>query len=250
MLKKQLYTFILAITFFTRIPILLKGIEFQEYSGRIALYLPLIGWIVGGFGAVVYLICHLILPSSLSLLISMLATIWITGAFHEDGFADVCDGFGGGSTKDKVLSIMKDSRLGTYGTLGLFSILALKYMALYEMSENLIVITLISAHSLSRWVSISLMLSHEYVASGQSKAGSVAVKMPVPQFLMAGVFGIAPLIVYQNYLIFLALVPIAIVRVYFARLFSHKIGGYTGDCLGAVQQVSELAFYLFVVAVL
>ncbi len=250
MLKKQLYTLISAITFFTRIPIPLKGIEFQVYSDRIALYLPLIGWIVGGFGAIVYLICHLILPLSLSLLISMVATIWITGAFHEDGLADVCDGFGGGHTKDKILLIMKDSRLGTYGTIGLIAILSLKYMSLLEVGESLIVITLISAHSLSRWVSISLMLTHEYVASEQSKAGSVAVKMPVPQFLIAGVFGIAPLLLYQNYLVFLVLIPMVFVRVYFARLFTHRIGGYTGDCLGAVQQVSELVFYLFVVVIL
>ncbi len=250
MLKRQFYTLISAITFFTRIPIPVKGIEFQAYSDRIALYLPFIGWIVGGLGAVVYLICHLILPSSLSLLISIVATLWITGAFHEDGFADVCDGFGGAYTKDKILSIMKDSRLGTYGTIGLIAILALKYMSLLEVDERLIVITLISAHSLSRWVSISLMLSHEYVASGQSKSASVAWEMPVSQFLIAGVFGIAPLILYQNYLVFLVLIPIVFVRVYFARLFTHKISGYTGDCLGAVQQVSELVFYLFIVAVL
>ncbi len=250
MLKEQFYTLISAITFFTRIPIPLKGIEFQVYSNRIAIYLPLIGWIVGGLGVIVFSISRLILPSSLSLLISIVATIWITGAFHEDGFADVCDGFGGGYTKDKILSIMKDSRLGTYGTIGLIAILALKYMSLLKMGESFIVITLISAHSLSRWVSISLMVTHEYVAPGQSKASSVAGEMPVLQFLIAGVFGMAPLILYQNYLVFLVLIPMVFVRAYFARLFTHKIGGYTGDCLGSVQQVSELVFYLFMVAVL
>ena len=111
-MKKQFRVLLTAIMFYTRIPVPATLEYSPERLNRATRYFPLIGWIVGGVGAGVFYGLSLILPLQVSVFLSMLATIFLTGAFHEDGFADFCDGFGGGYTREKILTIMKDSRIG------------------------------------------------------------------------------------------------------------------------------------------
>ena len=106
MIKKEIELFLIAIMFFTRIPCP-KTLEFSnENLNKSTKYFSLVGLVVGSFGALTYWISLFLFPSNIALLISMISTIWITGSFHEDGFADVCDGFGGGWTKEKILLIL------------------------------------------------------------------------------------------------------------------------------------------------
>src|SRR4051794_21756033 len=111
-MKKELRIFFTAIMFLTRLPVPRFTDHSPEYLKQSSRYFPLVGWIVGGIGALVFYLFSSFFSLELSLLASIIATVLATGAFHEDGFADVCDAFGGGWTKEKILAIMKDSRLG------------------------------------------------------------------------------------------------------------------------------------------
>src|SRR6187551_2582742 len=132
-MKKQLHIFFTALMFYTRIPCP-KNIDHNpDYLNKASRYFPLIGWIVGGICFGTYYLSSLVFSVEIALILSIIAGILTTGAFHEDGFADVCDGFGGGWTKEKILLIMKDSAIGAYGAIGLVLLFLLKFQVLYNL---------------------------------------------------------------------------------------------------------------------
>ena len=144
-LKQELNLFYLALSFFTRIPVP-KTLDYSdELLNRASRYFSLVGAVLAVLLTLVYLVATQFFSPAVAVLLVMLASLLLTGAFHEDGFADVCDGFGGGWTKERILTIMKDSRLGTFGVIGLISILGLKYLSLNELNSNSvnIIITII-----------------------------------------------------------------------------------------------------------
>lgn len=244
----EFHLFLTAVMFYTRIPVGKITVYSDESLNKSTKYFPLIGWIVGGFSALVYVLAsYLPIPAPLAVLLSMAASIWLTGAFHEDGFADMCDGFGGGWTKEKILEIMKDSRLGTYGAVGLFLLLMSKFYLLLEMPPQVVPLALIAGHSLSRFTAASFLQSHHYVrAEAGSKAKPVANKKPGTfSMLIAGLLGLLPLLILQAPEFFLVLIPVFLTKWLLGRFFTKWIGGYTGDCLGATQQLSEVVFYFF-----
>ncbi|MBD3749529.1 MAG: adenosylcobinamide-GDP ribazoletransferase [Sphingobacteriales bacterium] len=250
-MKKEIRIFFTALMFFTRIPCPSYTDHDPEYLNRSAKYFTLVGIIVGSISALVFYLSQWIFPLEIALLLSFVASILTTGAFHEDGFADVCDGFGGGWTKEKILDIMKDSRVGTYGLVGLILLMALKFTALHSIASPLIIPTIISAHAISRLNSVSLIYTDEYAREDLlSKAKPLATKMSTTDFLIACFFGLAPLILMGNYYVFLSIIPLILTKIYFSKYFNKWIGGYTGDCLGTVQQVSEVIYYLSVLLVL
>ncbi len=247
-MKKEIHIFFTALMFFTRIPCPKWVNHDPDYLRKSSKYFPLVGILVGGIGALIFYGCSFFFSKEISLLLSMFGTIYTTGAFHEDGFADVCDGFGGGWTKDKILLIMKDSRLGTYGTIGIILLLAIKFSALREISTIDIPLVLISGHSLSRFIATTLIYTHPYVREADdSKAKPAAKSMSASMLLISGFFGIIPLILFFNPLVFLTLIPMYISKLFLAAKFKKWIGGQTGDCAGAVQQLSEVIFYLSIV---
>lgn len=191
------------------------------------------------------------LPVPLAVLLSTAATIWLTGAFHEDGWADVCDGFGGGMTRADVLEIMKDSRLGTYGTIGLVMVLALKVGALIAISaDGLVWAVLLAAHPLSRLAATTVIFSQRYVyADEESKAKPLATSISPVSLAVAFIFGGLPLLLIP-FKLWWGTAAVVGITWWAARWFKRRIGGYTGDCLGAVQQLSETAFYLTAVGLL
>lgn len=242
---EQVHIFLNAVMFFTRIPVPSQTRWSPDYLNRASMYFPLVGWIVGGVGAGAFLLTRMVLPLEVAVAMSMVATILLTGAFHEDGLADACDGFGGGWDQDKILTIMKDSRLGTFGAVGLLAALSLKWMCLVRLDPALIASALFAGHPLSRLASTTLIRFGTYARRDQeSKAKPLAVQMSWPQFAVATVFGLVPLLWYPDTRIWLSLVPVALMALYLKRYFQKWIGGYTGDCLGAVQQVCELVIYL------
>lgn len=230
--------------FYTRLPVpQWVGYEerFQQQSIR---YLPLIGWLVGGWGGLVYWFAYLIWPQPIAILLSMMATVLLTGALHEDGLADACDGFGGGWSKSQILDIMKDSRLGLFGTVGIGFVLALKFFTLIHLPPHIIPWSLVGGHSISRFMALTLMSTHDYVRYDEtSKAKDMTQKLSSLNFGVASFFGILPVVILIPWgwtLIF----PLYLVKVCLGRYFQHRLGGYTGDCLGATQQVIEVSFYL------
>ncbi|HAS42487.1 MAG TPA: adenosylcobinamide-GDP ribazoletransferase [Microscillaceae bacterium] len=250
-MRQQIHIFLTAVMFYTRIPVPHWVDHKPEYLNKATIYFPVIGWMVGGYTALIYFLCQLFFPVELAILLSFAAGIWMTGAFHEDGFADVCDGFGGGWTQEKILTIMKDSRVGAFGAIGMIILFLVKFFALKALAQDLkIVPILIIAHTLSRYTALTFIFTHEYVRENEdSKAKPIAKKLSMWELLVATILGQLPLLLlYPQWSAFLVLVPLLLLKQYLAWYFKKWIGGYTGDCLGATQQLTEVVIYLFFIA--
>lgn len=253
-LALELEYFLSGIAFYTRLPI--PGwVPYSEgHLNKSRKYLPLIGLLVGALGAIVYASSNRLFPGSVSVLLSMIATVFITGAFHEDGFADSCDGFGGGWEKAQILRIMKDSCIGTYGAIGLILSLGLKFallLEIHQVSVVWVVLALLAGHSISRFMASFVMQASVYVADlEKSKSRSVTSASLSTAELLYSLIPILLLWLALPALWWLSCLPVLIATVFLSYYFKRKIGGYTGDCLGAIQQVTELTFYLSVVALL
>lgn len=247
-MRRQLELFFTALGFFTRIPVPVWVPYSPERLNHAACYFPLVGWVVAAAGATSYVVFTQVLPASLAILLSMAVTIRLTGAFHEDGWADTWDGLGGGWESTQVLAIMKDSRIGTYGTVALVLMLLAKAAALIELAAhgtNAVVLALCIAHPLSRFASATLIRTLNYVREDASaRAKPLAHRLQRGELLIAAAFGMLPLLLLTPLAALSALTAATLVTLWAARYFMHRIGGYTGDCLGAVQQGSELACYL------
>ena len=250
MLRQEAEAFFGAVRFFTRLPVPAWVGHSQEALDRAARYFPLVGVLVGALGGLTFFLVALVLPVSLALLFSMAATLLVTGAFHEDGLADAVDGFGGGWTKPQVLAIMKDSRIGSYGALAVALMLLAKFNALYELPDDWIFSALVAAHAASRFCSTALIHALDYVRDDDSsRAKPLAVRMGTGNLAVAGLFGLAPLALLPWEAALAGLALAGLTTFLAARYFVKRIGGYTGDCLGAAQQLSELAIYLGILAV-
>lgn len=243
--RAELRYFFVALGYFTRVPVP-RAIGYEAGDlDQAARYFPLIGACVGAWGALVYLAALRVLPASIAAIDSPTATLLATGAFHEDGLADSCDAFGGGYARDDVLRIMHDSRIGTFGAVALVIALGLKWQALAAMPPLRAAWTMIAAHAASRAAAVSLLISLDYVRP-EGKAKPVAQRMGARSAWVAAVFGL-PWLFWPDWRAGLAaFVALVLVRAWAARYFVKRIGGYTGDCLGFAQQLSELAIYLVV----
>jgi adenosylcobinamide-GDP ribazoletransferase len=247
-MKKEWNTLRTSIMFFTRIPVGIVENYSDDFLNSGSKYLPIIGWIAGGLSGLVFYGSNLILPTSLSVLFAMVASILLTGAFHEDGFADVCDGFGGGWTKERILTIMKDSRIGAYGMIGMFFMLLAKYTALIHIDALYLPFVFIIGHTFSRYWSVHFIYTHNYVRDDiTSKAKPLGKKLKTSEFILAIGITAVTFLIFPSYYIFFTIPTVFFVYYFFARYIKKWIGGYTGDCLGAMQQLTELGFYLSVV---
>jgi len=251
-MRYQLELFFTALGFFTRLPVPAWVPWSPERLNHAARYFPLVGWVVGAIGAASFLAFAVVLPPALAVLLSMAVTLRATGAFHEDGWADACDGLGGGWNKTQALAIMKDSRIGSYGTAGLTLMLLAKAVALVELGRHggmHAAVALLVAHPLSRLASTSLIHTLEYVRDdADAKSKPLARRLSATELAVACAFGAAPLLLLAPLAALLTVLATAAVTLWAARLFVRRLGGYTGDCLGAAQQGSELACYLGMLA--
>jgi len=249
-IKQQLNLILTAFGFFTRIPVPFKLAFSQDNLNKCNRYLPLIGLVVGGISGLVFYLFALILPQSIAVILSMGASVLLTGAFHEDGFADVCDAFGGGWTKDKILTIMKDSRVGAYGAIGILLMLMLKFATLSEIPVSLWVKTSICGHVISRMMAVWTMHSLNYVREDESsKSKPITKALQIKDLLIAMVIAIPSLLMFQEAIFFVILIPAFIAKHWLERYFKKWIGGYTGDCLGSIQQLTEVVIYISILAI-
>ena len=249
----QLRLFFIALQFFTRLPIP-RWVGFEAaWLNHASRYFPLVGLVVGAIAAAVYAAAALVLPAPVAAVLSTAATIYITGAFHEDGFADTCDGLGGGMTRERALEIMKDSRVGAYGAIGVTCMRLAKCTALATLPPASAIAALLLAHPLSRLAATSLIWTMEY-ARAEGKAKPLAERMSAGEFAIATATVLLPaaalLLNGALSAAACALLAASFAALWLARKFERRLGGYTGDCLGAVQQLSEVAIYLAVLATL
>lgn len=249
MLKQEYQYLLTSIRFFTRIPLPMSVSHDQDSLNQALKYFPLVGWLVGGVCALTFHLTVGFWPASVAVILSLVVGVILTGALHEDGFADSCDGFGGGWDKSQVLSIMKDPRIGSYAAIGLILILLLKIVALIELasqSEELVLIALLLAHSASRLLVLPLPWLLDYVRdSDDSKSHSmVATRFSGGMLAYSSLLVLLPLLCYQVPALFYAVANAALAVLAMGLYFKHRLGGYTGDCLGATQQVAEIVIYL------
>ncbi len=241
-LKLEWRYWLLALGFFTRIPVPAMA-NFQESDLNHAVkYFTLVGWLVGSVVAMVYGLAVHYLPSNIAVLLSMIASLYLTGCFHEDGLADAADGLGGGWDKEQVLRIMQDSRIGSYGAAALVMALLAKYALLSALSMTYLPWVLIAGHSLSRYTALCLIFRQSYVR-GEGKAKPLASNITSAEFAFASIPGLLPMLLLPIKL-WASMLLVLGVYIWFSRLLQRRIGGYTGDCLGAMQQLTEVTFYL------
>ena len=235
-----------ALIYFTRLPLPALRDSTADDWRRAATYFPFAGWGVGAAVGAVAWSASFVLPATVAAGLALAVGALLTGAMHEDGFADVCDGFGGGTTRERTLEIMRDSRIGAFGAVGLLLIVGLRWQALAALPVTLVVVAAIAAAALSRAVSISLLASLDY-ARAAGKARPVVSRLRAPRVATALVLGLLPLL-------FLpaawsgCLIALLVVRGLAVAWFRQRLGGYTGDCLGAVQQIAEIAVLLVFIA--
>lgn len=251
--------FLLALQFFTRIPVTGRLAQWVGYSPAMlrasAAHFPAVGWVVGAIGALALAGALALWPPLVAAVLCTVVTVLVTGAFHEDGLADVADGLGGASSRERALEIMKDSRIGAFGAIALVLALGLKFALLAALAGQGAMdacAALLAAHVLSRLVPLAVMRALPYVGADNGKAKPMAdavsgsavgigVLWSLPAVALLALAGGA-----ANGLA--ALLAAALAGVVMVRLLRRRLGGFTGDGLGATQQLSELAIYLALAA--
>jgi len=244
-LKLECQWLLLAIQFFTRIPVRLV-LPFNEADlNHTSRYVSLVGLLVALLAIPFYLLGEVLYGPWPGALFAVTASILITGALHEDGLADAADGFGAGQSVARTLQIMKDSRIGTYGTLATLLSLMAKVMLLAQLSAASAVLALLLQHGLSRALAISVMDSLAYVQEdANSKVKPVAKHLTRADLGVALAIALLPALWLPLPELLSLLLALMLVRWLSVKYLRKKLGGYTGDCLGAVQQLAELTVLL------
>lgn len=234
-----------ALIFFTRLPFWRLFSVDSQYYKQVINYWAVVGWLTGGIVALVLWLTAQVLPFSVAVIIAILSRVLITGALHEDGFADFFDGFGGGTTKERILAIMKDSHIGTYGVVSLIFYFMLLYALLSSMPLYWACISILAGDPLCKLIASMITLRLPYARNEESsKAKVVYNKMSFKPFWLSAVFGLLPFVVFIPFASWLAvLLPVAAFWL-LTSIMNKKIGGYTGDCCGATFLICELSFYI------
>lgn len=248
----------LAVIFLTRLPIKIEQDVSDEDLNQATGYFPVVGLLVALLFCLVFFTSQLLIPISVSLVIAMIASLFLTGCFHEDGLADTADGLGGGWTVENKLSIMKDSRLGTYGASALFCSLLLKFTLLNSIAEVDVVylfVAVLLGHVFSRAFAVSIISKMDYVQlDATSKTKPVAKSLSAESFnliLFTSALVAACLWLFTSLslpLLAFVFAGLLLSRQLFIGFIFQQLGGYTGDVLGAAQQVFELVIYVVVLA--
>jgi len=246
-LRGEAATFLLALQLLTRLPV--APVFSPDRLAASPRWYPAIGLLVGLAAAAVLLAAAGLFPMPVAVLLSLATSLALTGALHEDGLADACDGLGG-ANPERRLEIMRDSRLGSYGALGLGVTLALKVAALSTLLPAVAALALVAGHAASRFACLLTLATGRYArpAGTGALAGRIgpgglafaAATAALPLLAVAAILGPLPA---------LAAVAGLLLGWGLARLaFDRPLGGYTGDTLGAAQQWSELGLLLGLLA--
>jgi len=233
-----------AVQYFTRIRVpAWVGHAPERLTGAIR-YFPAIGLVVGASGAAVMWLAALALPEPLPAILSTTVTILMTGAIHEDGLADTSDGLGGGATRERAIEIMKDPRIGVFGAIALILMLLLKIATLSLLPLWTAMAALVAAHAFSRFCAVLVIVAGRYVGSAdRSRSAPVVERVKVGDVVVAALFGLPALVLCGPRVIVAIVVALVLVGVLW-RWCVQRIGGYTGDTLGATQQVAEIGCYV------
>jgi adenosylcobinamide-GDP ribazoletransferase len=242
-----------AVQFMTRLPVPTPSWAppwQPETLSRAARHFPLVGALVGAICAGAWLLASTVLPPAAAAGIALAVGMLVTGALHEDGLADLFDGLGGGQTRDRALEIMRDSRIGTYGGAALIVSVGLRWAALAALSPTAGACALIAVHALSRAPATVMLAGFDYARQGPA-ARDIAGGVTRAEALWAVLVALAAAFLALGLASALAAALAAIVgAAAMAAWMLRRLGGYTGDGLGAMEQAAEVAVFLTLVAVL
>jgi len=251
MIASELRLFRIALQFLTQLPAGAVDNWPRDWLARSAKYMPLVGALVGAIAGASIIVAAIFLPQPLPTVVGLVIAIAVTGALHEDGLADTVDAFGGGRTCERRLEIMKDSRIGTYGTLALISVLALKAAALIALDPVSAALVMIAGHAGARLAPVLTMWMLPHAGDSNAKVSQKTSEMTSTEVSIAVLFGIIPALILLPASAFAIATLIALAAAAIAALIGQrKIGGYTGDVLGAVEQVFETVFFISAAAII
>lgn len=243
-----------ALIFFTRLPFWRLHEPPRACYKTVVEHWPLTGWITGGAMALTIYFGSLVLPYTVAVLLAIAVRLLITGALHEDGLADFFDGFGGGgNNRQRILDIMKDSRIGTYGVLGLVFYELLLAATLISIPPYCAALMVLAADPFSKMVTAQLILMMPYARNeDEAKAKTVYRKFSAWAGVSLAIQGLVPIVLFiwimglaWDVIIFIP----AVVFYLLYLLIWRKLHGYTGDCCGAVCLLVELTVYVVVCAI-
>jgi len=244
-----------ALIFFTRLPFWRIYQPPRSSYAAVVEWWPLTGWLTGGVMAGVLYAGSLLMPTAVALLLATVARMLLTGALHEDGLADFVDGFGGGGRdRERILTIMKDSHIGTYGVIALIVYFALLYASLLLLPHEIAPLAILAADPFAKMVTSQLILMMPYARNEETAKNHTVYRKPdVKAGVLLAVQGMLPMAGFlwltRGQTDWSTLVFVPCVVMYFLYLLMWKrIRGYTGDCCGAVCLLVELAFYLCLLA--
>ena len=237
-----------AFIFFTRLPFWRIHQPRKEAYGTVVELWPLTGWLTAGCMAATLYFGSFIVPTALAAMAAIIVRILITGALHEDGLADFIDGFGGGGTdRTRILDIMKDSHIGTYGVVGLILYFMLLHQSLTILPPHITALMILAADPFFKMMTAQLIQMMPYARTAETAKGQVVYrKTSIKAGLLLLIQGTLPAIGlwYFAGLPYLCIAIPALVFYLLYLLMHRRINGYTGDCCGAVFLLTELTFYL------
>ena len=238
-----------ALMFFTRLPFWRITNVPAEHFKRVVPLWPLAGWLTGGIMTGVLWIGAQFFPVSVAWILAIISRLLVTGCLHEDGLADFCDGFGGGTTREKVLSIMKDSHIGTYGVIGLI-IYFLLFTQAPAIRLPILIKIVIVGDAWSKMCAAHIINFLPYCRNAEeAKIHTIYERMTSKEWGACIVFGLLPAILFLPYELYPALLAPMAVTALLILLMKRRISGYTGDCCGATFLMSELSFFLVSLAI-
>ena len=250
-LSREWRLFQVALQYFTRLPVPAMHEFDPAWLNHSARYFPLVGWVVGAVCAATFWLACGWWNGAVAAGLALVVGVLLTGAFHEDGLADTCDALGGSVSRERALAIMRDSRIGSYGSLALLLNTGLRWAALAALSAGAGALALLIMHPAARGGAALLMGRLVYLREDDSKAKPVAAAQPPTEQRWMLLFGLLPALLLGGFapLATLAgLAATAVVHLYCRRWYRRRLGGYTGDALGACEQLGETAFLLAFVA--
>lgn len=234
-----------AFIFFTRLPFWRLAEVPAEYFKNIVSRWALVGWLTAGLSVLVLYATSLILPAGIAVLLAMITRLLVTGCLHEDGLADFFDGFGGGNNRERILSIMKDSHIGSYGVIGLVCYFGLYYLSLSSLPIELAGCALLAGDPYSKGVAGMIINRLPYARKEEeAKSKTVYSRMNTNEYIFCLISMLVPLCWLPKPVYFLAALLPLIVFYGLTSFMKKKIQGYTGDCCGATFLLCELSFYL------
>ena len=240
-----------AFIFFTRLPLWRWYQPPKNCYSTVVEHWPLVGWLTGSCMSATLYFGSMVMPWSVAVVLAILIRLLLTGALHEDGLADFCDGFGGGGNdRKRILAIMKDSHIGTYGILGLLFYFALFFACLFSLTPFQAAMAVLAGDAYSKMLAAQIIMFLPYARTEETaKNKTVYRKMSIKAGLILFIEGILPMIPLFYYFRFnslLIFVP-CIVMYFLYYMMNSKIRGSTGDCCGALFLLIELSFYLTIV---